>query len=138
MARTAVIKPNFDRYPEPPETLSERGKTLWVSIVKQFRYDHFSVADLALLSEFCRCDEIIAECNEILRAEGLVIDLDGTKKPHPAVAIRAGEVRNMASLATKLRLPLSSRFRAEARSNDPVFSRPPPWADADGLDSLLA
>lgn len=133
MGRTKTVKTDFKRYPATPEELSQASQALWVSITRQFRSDHFSAADLALLLEFCRSSELIDECNEIVRREGSIVQTPQGIKSHPAIQIRNGEIRNMATIGTKLRLPLSSRFRAESRSNDPLYSSPAPWANADGL-----
>ena len=134
---------DFKNYPPKPMDLSEGGQVLWVAITRQFAADHFSNADLALLLEFCRSAALVDHCGDVIRAEGAIVQTGHGPKPHPAVTIRNGEIRNMTTLATKLRLPLSSRFRAESRGNEPVLANRP-WehndliAGPDDRESLLA
>lgn len=135
MARKKAAPPMYQRTKAPaPDGLPESGKTLWRQIVAGFDFEHFSPADLPLLEEFIRCRLMIDDCNKELAANGLFVDGPSGIKPHPAVMIRDAQVRNMATLGAKLRLPVSSRIRAESASTRPSGIGVAPWE----MDDLIA
>jgi hypothetical protein len=53
-------------------------------------------------------------------------------KAHPAISIRDTQLKAMAALGEKLRLPLSSRIRSESAS-----TRPGRLVDLGGMDDLI-
>ena len=115
LAALSVVTPLARKRPPPPAGLGESGNALWTDICKGFSHDHFSAADLPLLENYVRCVLLVSVCNEYL-SDGILTN-DG--KAHPALAIRDAQLRNMASLATKLRLPVSSRIRSESKATRP-------------------
>jgi len=88
---------------------------------------HFSAADLVLLEQFVRCSLVLAVCDNEIAESGVFIETNQGLKAHPALAVRDAQIKNLASLATKLRLPVSSRLRADSAKARPHESTRPPW-----------
>lgn len=111
--------------PKAPKGLPKHAVSLWDDIVGAYPADHFSAGDLPLLDNFVRCVLILEQTNKALAEEG-IFTADGSK-PHPAIAIRDLQLKAMATLATKLRLPVSSRIRADSAGTRPGKNTPKPW-----------
>jgi phage terminase small subunit len=90
-----------------PSSLDASAAKLWDSIVCRFEQDHFNSADLALLSEFCHtAATLLPRVNKQLE--------DGPTDS--GLRSRSLLVKEAQSLATKLRLCVSSRTRGDLAS----------------------
>lgn len=123
-AAMSVVKLEQQR-PKAPPGLPEHGAALWNDICASYPPGHFAAGDLPLLDNYIRCVLILDKCNESLGEDG-IFSPDGMKA-HPAIDIRDKQLKAMASLATKLRLPVSSRIRPDSASTRPTLSGPKPW-----------
>jgi phage terminase small subunit len=95
---------------KPPADLDKPESGLFVSIVGAYPPERFTVADLPLLSAYCRAciDEETASGE--LRAAGYV----GDGKVSPWMTVLTGAARRMTTLVRALRLSPASRMTASA------------------------
>ena len=140
MARKKAPQPLYIRSRAPaPDGLTDSGRKFWESIVNGHDPDYFSASDVAMLEEFVRCRLIIDTCNETLGEDGLFVETQAGQKAHPALAVRDAQIRNLALLGGKLRLPVSSRVRSDSASTRPSGTGVRPWEfTGAGDDSLYA
>lgn len=122
ISRTAVLPTRA----QPLRRLSKHSRDLWRSIASEYPAGHFAGANLPLLEAFVRSADEVLQYDTIVYAEGLFVD----GAPHPAVSVRRATVLQMASLAVKLRLSISSTLRADAKDarRDPEQALRKPWA----------
>lgn len=120
MARKPALAPVLNRqHPAAPVELPSEGQALWDAIVRNYDPEHFAPADQTLLAEFVRCRLIVSSCNDTIANEGLFQHTPAGQKPSAAVLIRDTQLKNLAMLAGKLRLPVSSRIRSESAVTRP-------------------
>ncbi len=103
-----------------PGCLDEPAAALWDKIIRMFPQTHVNAADLVLLREFCHVSETLLPS---VNAEFEKFPSDGPLRT------RAMLVKEAQSLATKLRLVMSSRTRGDlATVRDATkHMMKPPW-----------
>jgi hypothetical protein len=112
-AESAIIPAELPKNEySPPDELSPAAKRLWRAIIHVMPDHHFLAGDLPLLREYVHtvCD-LIPEVNAKIEAEGI-------EGKH--LSLRTMLTKEAATLATKLRICVSSRTRgdlAELRNN---------------------
>jgi phage terminase small subunit len=122
MART----PNFATYKPrltPPESLPEPARVIFVALVRALDGDHFSRADIPLLTQYAIACHQADEAAAKLEAEGQVVD----GKPSSWLTPWEKATRTMMALSARLRVCPQSRFD---RQRAGVTGREQP--DADG------
>ena len=133
MARTpnsATFKPRLT----PPASLPDPVRAIFVSLVRAVDGEHFSKADLPLLTQYAIACHQAAEAAEKLQSEGQVTN--GRPSPWLTPWEKAG--RMMTALCARLRLCPQSRFD---RLRAGVTGREQPDAelyDPDDSEGLLA
>ena len=68
--------------PRIPKGLGSPGKDLWVKVVEEFDLEDHG---LAVLEQLCRTQNRIAQLDEVVDAEGLMIESPQGKRAHPAL-----------------------------------------------------
>jgi P27 family predicted phage terminase small subunit len=110
--------------PRAPQWLPEHGKAEWRRVVPLLtERSILSKADLSVLAAYCNAFGQVVQCQEILNAEGLVIDGKG----HPAAITQHRAQSQMRQYAAELGLTPVSRSRAavvDRRESDD-------WSDLD-------
>lgn len=97
--------------PLPARSLDKAAAALWHRVVSAYPGDYFGAGDLPLLREFCHTSEtLLPECNS--RIEAGAIDAGAIRE----LSTRTMLVKELATLASKLRLNVSSRSRPDAAS----------------------
>jgi phage terminase small subunit len=104
-----AIEPQAKR-PAAPKDLPAPARKAWARVVDSLPPGHFQEGDLMLLRAFVLAEHQKAQCDELVAAEGPVVD----GKIHPGAKLSAQLAGVLASLAGKLRLCLSSRVRPES------------------------
>jgi hypothetical protein len=115
--------------PGPPAGLSLPGQRLWKEIVASKPHAWFDVGSLGALGEYCRaavtCDLLDKEISSALAEDQPVVAL------RPLLDLRDRESRRLVSLAGKLRLLPSNRYRPDAAAgNRTPAGAPRPWGGA--------
>jgi hypothetical protein len=103
-AQAAAVWRSGGRPPAPPAHLSRDAKRLWRSIVASRAPDHFGPGTLELLEQFVVVSTALRELGPRLTADPM---------DRPTVTRWSRLAGVQATLATKLRLATSSRWRAE-------------------------
>src|SRR5262245_29311559 len=83
----------------PTVSLKAAGKALWAAVLDEFE---LSQGELALLSAACLAADVIAECSEVIEAEGIT---DGSFRPHWAVVERRQQTLLLGRVLAALRIP---------------------------------
>ena len=115
-----TIKPIEDiSRAKAPVGLDEAAGLLWDKILRRFEPNHFNDADLILLREFVHTSEtLLPGVNSALADRADAVTLRA----------RAALVKEIASLATKLRLCVSARTRGDlASARDAGTNHRKPW-----------
>jgi phage terminase small subunit len=88
--------------PRPPKGSGPAGRRLWRAVQRDFELgEHES----ALLTAMCRQVDRLAELEELIAAEGLMVSGHGTVKMHPAVVEARQTAIAVARISACLRLP---------------------------------
>ncbi|SPB16090.1 hypothetical protein NOV72_03290 [Caballeronia novacaledonica] len=107
----------FASAPEPvaPRNWNRRQKALFRRVVESFPPNHFRQSDEADLKTFVLASLEADDLERTLFEEGLVLTdaKTGRRYPHPAAILRDRAWVRLSGAATKLRIHLSSRARAE-------------------------
>jgi phage terminase small subunit len=107
---------------DPPSTLADRERTLFVEIVDACAPTHFHSSDLPLLIRYVEACVLADEAAEHLRNEGAVIK----GKPSPWLTVQEKSVRALVALSLRLRLAPQSRVdpKTLARAQSLPFVKP--------------
>ena len=109
---------------------------MWRSIVSAETADWFHAGDLPLLEAFCRATinyrKVTLQC---IDAPFIVSGAQGGPIPNPIYRVQDTLAKQMAQLASKLRLAQSSRVTghqaaSKAKNNNPTESGLKPWQRA--------
>ena len=131
-ASLAVIKTDVKARPEAPETLTEKEKNLWISIVDSRDPEFFDAATIPLLTELCRLKtqvDLMSEELEAFNPDWLKGD-DGVKRYKTLCGVRDQGTGRLISLATRLRLTPQARYvpaAAKARATKATTGMPKLW-----------
>lgn len=72
--------------PKPPKGLTKDSKKLWLEYFNN--YESWNQADLRILNELCKINDLIKECEEKIKIEGLTqTDRFGQVIPHPLLRV---------------------------------------------------
>lgn len=117
---SALPKPEKPKGPpSPPAGMSPRARARWREVVKGYAPDHFQAGDIPLLRAYCEAHDKAVRMQKALDEDGDFIDsASGTKKAHPAHAIKLAAESLMAQLATKLRLCANSRISGKQAAKE--------------------
>lgn len=127
---TVVAPPEFQERPKPLPGMTPRAAKVWIDIVAGFPPTWFRPADMQLLRAYCEACALNAKaCAQLGKAATVKTAMGGTK-PSPWNGIRNATAGEMASLATKLRLTVSSRVSDRKAESE---SRPEPTSKRSGL-----
>jgi phage terminase small subunit len=107
---------------QPPESLSEAERKVFVDLVTACEPQHFRPADLPLLVRYVEACILADQAAEQLRL-GAVID----GKPSPWVTIQEKAVRAMVALSMRLRLSPQSRIDPKTLGRQQGYVGPKPW-----------
>lgn len=109
--KMAAVPPKLPERPRPPQGMTPRARARWREVVKGYAVDHFKSGDLPLLRAYCEAHDKAVRMQSALDKDGDFIEsAAGTKKAHPAHAVKLAAESLMAQLATKLRLCANSRI----------------------------
>jgi P27 family predicted phage terminase small subunit len=125
--KVAAVPSKLPQRPRPPAGMTPRARARWRELVKGYPVDHFKAGDLPLLRAYCEAHDKAVRMQEALNTDGDFVDsAQGTKKAHPAHAIKLAAEQLMAQLATKLRMCANSRIdkRQAGKEKAEVTSSP--------------
>jgi phage terminase small subunit len=109
---------------QPPPSLSEAERKIFIDIVTACEPQHFRPADLPLLVRYVEACVLADQAAEQLRL-GPVID----GKPSPWVTIQEKAVRAIVALSMRLRLSPQSRIDPKTLGRHQIYTGPKPWED---------
>jgi phage terminase small subunit len=113
------VKPN---QLQPPGSLSEAERKVFIDIVTACEPQHFRPADLPLLVRYVEACVLADQAAEQLR-DGAVID----GKPSPWITVQEKAVRAMVALSMRLRLSPQSRIDPKTLGRQQIYTGPKPW-----------
>ena len=102
-----------------PEWLSPDAAVEWnriMPILSERRI--LTDADLGSVESYCVATGQIREMERLLQVDGLILNIEGTLKKHPAVAIQSDAMTRARLLASELGLTPVSRSRPSIRDDD--------------------
>src|SRR5262245_1888945 len=91
---------------QPPSTLSEPERAIFLQVVDACDPRHFRPSDLPILLRYIEATALADLAANHLRAEGAVVD----GKPSPWIIVQEKSVRTMVALSMRLRLAPQSRI----------------------------
>jgi phage terminase small subunit len=107
---------------EPPSSLNEAEKDVFVDIVENCDPHHFRPGDLPLLARYCESTVLAQRAAAELRDGGAV-----TPEGKASAWLIVSEKATRALVALSGRLRLSPQARSPAAVNRPVTTGPKPW-----------
>ena len=108
--------------PDPPASLSEAERTIFVDLVAGCDRRHFRPSDLPLLCRYVEAAALGDQAAEQLRL-GAVIN----GRPSPWITVQEKAVRAMVALSMRLRLSPQSRIDPKTAGRRQEFQGPRPW-----------
>jgi phage terminase small subunit len=109
---------------QPPQSLSEVERKVFVDLVTACEPQHFRPADYPLLVRYVEACVLADQAAEQLRL-GAVID----GKPSPWITIQEKTVRAMVALSMRLRLSPQSRIDPKTLGRQQTYTGRMPWED---------
>jgi P27 family predicted phage terminase small subunit len=79
-----VVPITADPLPKVPAHLGDAGRALWHSIMTDYQIT--DAGGLALLGQACEACDRVAECRELIAAQGAVVRSQGAVRAHPLLA----------------------------------------------------
>lgn len=128
-----VIEGDFSgARPKPPADLTKRQVELWQEIVNDEPSDFFSTAALRqMLKGFVQSCETLEKLNAVINQvpDEVLRTFKGARLLSEYCELRARELRNCASLGTKLRMTNQARYtpRAAASASGNTMKGSKPW-----------
>ena len=109
---------------EPPASLPEAERAIFVSVVAACDPKHFRPSDLPLLVRYVEAAALADQAAEKLRIEGAVVG----GRPSPWIVVQEKAVRTLVALSLRLRLAPQSRVdpKTTGRQHPQIV---PPWED---------
>ena len=126
-AAMSVVSVNPIARKKPPKELNRKERMLWREIMDSHASDYFRIADVPLLSNYCRLSYRCDVLSEQLAREGYQIETEKGLIPNPAEQQMQRAISSMVSLATKLRLCPSTRMRADNKKLQDNVDTAKPW-----------
>ncbi|HYD32093.1 MAG TPA: phage terminase small subunit P27 family [Azospirillaceae bacterium] len=103
------------RCPKPPAWLSPYAKAEWKRAAPELHGRRLLTPDvLATLESYVTAAGTIRECEDIMQAEGRIIEGEKGKSVHPAFKVQQGAMREARLLAAELGLTPHRRYAAPA------------------------
>lgn len=96
--------------PEPPADLDADHATIWRTTVNRLPPDWFPAETHQILKEYCR--HAVSSDRLAARIAVLEAECGDAKELHELLKMRRGEVTNMATLATRMRISQQSTYDA--------------------------
>lgn len=88
---------------KPPQGLSAASATLWRKTLTDFQFS--TASDLALLAEYCRCHDRLADLRVAIKKDGVAVSGSREQvRPNPLLAAENDCRRSMIALARALSL----------------------------------
>lgn len=88
---------------KPPQGLSAESAALWRKTLSDFAF--CTASDLALLAEYCRCHDRLADLRAAIKKDGVTVDGSrGQMRPNPLLAAENDARRALIALARALGL----------------------------------
>ena len=130
-ASMVIVAHEFPVRPKPPGSLTATQRAIWQQVVNSEPPAQFRTAALrALLVGYCRHVEtatLLSREIEACEVQWLKLD-DGLTRFDKLLALRARETRNLADLATRLRMTNQSRYNPQkAATASKRAGHKPPW-----------
>lgn len=120
-AELSIVQGDFGRKPPPePPNMPPFAVDLWKRIVKELPTEHFRESDLPLLKSYCWAAWQADASQRMLLSDGINAD-------KAMFALHQSAIRDMAQIATKLRLCPSTRMRAESAALKKTNPAKKPW-----------
>jgi hypothetical protein len=118
--------------PDPPPGLTAEQAALWKTILCSKPPDWFDQSNLPLLTALVRHITTYERLCEQIERYG-VEDIEQIDTVNKLLAMRDREGKAMASMATKLRLTIQSKYEPERAKNIALRGgrMPQPWEDED-------
>lgn len=108
---------------EPPTSLSEAERTVFIALVNSCGPTHFKASDMPLLSRYCE-QTVLADLAAIyLREEGAVAGA----KVSPWVTVQEKAIRGLVALSMRLRLSPQARLDPKTLGRQQTPVGPKPW-----------
>ncbi len=108
---------------EPPTTLSDRERELFIELVDANTPEHFRIGDRPLLCRYVEAAVLAEQAAHELRKNGPVIN----GKASPWLIVQEKAVRAQIPLSMRLRLSPQSRFDGRSAARAQVYTGPKPW-----------
>ena len=97
----SIIRPfSIESGPEPPVSLGEAGRQLWLSIQSEYRI--VDSGGRALLEQACAALDRASECERRIAVDGMVIETKNGPKDHPLIRHELAARALMARLLVRL------------------------------------
>jgi phage terminase small subunit len=107
----------------PPESLTDPERTIFVDLVAACDPSHFRVSDLPLLARYVEACALGAQAAQQLRLMGAVVD----GKPSPWIVVQEKCVRALVALSMRLRLSPQARLDPKTLARQQIPRAPRPW-----------
>ena len=113
-----IVRISSER-PKPPNGMSERARKTWKDIVDSLPAGYFRKGAYPLLRAYCEAEAAHFKATETIDKTGILVKTPiGGVKANPAIAIQTAKSGEMAQLASKLRLSVSSYRDRDAAGAD--------------------
>jgi phage terminase small subunit len=112
---------------QPPASLSEAERAVFVAVVAACDPEHFRKSDLPLLCRFCELTALAGQAAHELREHGAVID----GKSSAWIVVQEKCVRGLVALSARLRVCPQSRTDPKVTGRQRPQLYPRPWEDRD-------
>lgn len=107
---------------QPPTTLSDVERKVFVDLVAACASDHFRSSDLPLLARYCEATVLAEQAARELRG-GAVVD----GRPSAWVTVQEKTIRALVALSMRLRLSPQSRIDPKTLGRQQPRIGPRPW-----------
>jgi len=108
---------------DPPTSLPEAERTIFVDLVNACEPTHFRPSDAPLLCRYCEAAVLAEQAAHELRQTGAVVN----GKSSPWIVVQEKAVRAMVALSMRLRLSPQSRIDPKTLGRQQVYMGPKPW-----------
>lgn len=115
--------------PIAPKVLTEEQAEIWLTLVNEMPAEWFSAEHAPLLAAYCKAvtrHQVVAAQLDVFDPEWLK-DQDGLQRYDRLTRVEDLHVKQIASLATKLRLTQQSRYTPQAAATATKRGSSKPW-----------
>jgi phage terminase small subunit len=118
MARHPTVIPLNSRRLQPPESLSDGARRIFVDVVGSLPPAHFRAEDITLLSAYATAAEAAERAAFEMSQPGGLVTAEG--RTSPWFAIHTAATKTMVGLALRLRLAPQSRVAKASKQSPPA------------------